>query len=348
MKILFWGTPTYAINTLDALVEAGYELVGVVSQPDRRRSRGKELLFSPVKIRALELGLKVFTPQNISKETNIQAQLANLGADIYIVVAFGQILPAEILAQPPGGCWNGHGSLLPRWRGAAPIEWSLAECDKQTGVGIMAMEAGLDTGPILIEESIDIVLTENAEGLAQRLSHLTAKLFLEALPLIAITRKNLQPERFKQLSLRDQARKGITYAHMLSKQDFIITWSRSALAIHLQVMGFYPRTFTTWNGKRLKVLNTEPLIPNLIDQLSQEAAQMLEQIKENYKIISMRKFKPGEILFISENIGLVVATADYPVLIKKAQLQDRQPAEGQALIQQITGVQGETIGKHFI
>ena len=140
MKIVFWVTPAYAFSSLDTLVEAGHELVGVVTQPDSRRGRGKALVPSPVKARAIELGLPVFTPERIRKEPDCQQQLAALGADVYVVVAFGQILPKEILQQPPLGCWNGHGSLLPRWRGAGPIQWSLIEGDAETGVGIMAME----------------------------------------------------------------------------------------------------------------------------------------------------------------------------------------------------------------
>ena len=116
MRLLFWGTPAYAVPSLNALVEAGHELVGVVSQPDRRRGRGKALMASPVKARALELGLPVFTPERIRREPAVQQQLAALGADASVVVAFGQILPPEGLDQPPLGCWNGHGSLLPRWR----------------------------------------------------------------------------------------------------------------------------------------------------------------------------------------------------------------------------------------
>ena len=125
MKILFWGTPAYAVASLDALLQAGHDLVGVVSQPDRRRGRGKSLVASAVKQRALEQGLPVFTPERIRRDLACQQELAALGADISVVVSFGQILPPAVLAQPPLGCWNGHGSLLPRWRGAAPIQWAL-------------------------------------------------------------------------------------------------------------------------------------------------------------------------------------------------------------------------------
>jgi len=134
MKILFWGTPAYAVPSLEALVTAGHTLVGVVSQPDRRRGRGKELMPSPVKARALELGIPVFTPERIRRDPDCQRQLADLGADVSVVVAFGQILPPEVLAQPPLGCWNGHGSLLPRWRGAAPIHRAIEAGDNHTGL----------------------------------------------------------------------------------------------------------------------------------------------------------------------------------------------------------------------
>ena len=157
MRVLFWGTPAYAVPTLEALHGAGHQIVGVVTQPDRRRGRGSALMPSPVKARAMELiaGVPVLTPQRIRREPETQAQLAALKADLSVVVAFGQLLPAEVLNQPPMGCWNGHGSLLPRWRGAGPIQWCLMEGDAQTGVGVMAMEPGLDTGPVLLQRSLE-------------------------------------------------------------------------------------------------------------------------------------------------------------------------------------------------
>ena len=215
MKILFWGTPSYAVPSLDALVAAGHQVVGVVSQPDRRRGRGKELVPSPVKARALALGLPVFTPERIRSDAATQQQLAALGADSSVVVAFGQILPPEVLEQPPLGCWNGHGSLLPRWRGAGPIQWSLLEGDAETGVGIMAMEVGLDTGPVLLERRIPIGLLDNAEQLAAKLAHLTADLLVEAMPLIAQAGAGPQSERWDRLGLKPQSAEGkIGRAHV--------------------------------------------------------------------------------------------------------------------------------------
>ena len=184
MRLLYWGTPAYAVPTLSALHAAGHTIVGVVTQPDRRRGRGKQLVPSPVKQRAIELGCPVFTPERIRRDADCQQQLADLTPDASVVVAFGQILPVEVLQQPPLGCWNGHGSLLPRWRGAGPIQWSLLEGDQETGVGVMAMEEGLDTGPVLLERNLPIGLLDNAQQVGERLSTLTAELMVEAMPLI--------------------------------------------------------------------------------------------------------------------------------------------------------------------
>jgi methionyl-tRNA formyltransferase len=272
MKILFWGTPAYAVPSLESLLAAGHHLVGVVSQPDRRRGRGKELVASPVKARALELGVPVFTPERIRRDGECQDQLAALGADLSVVVAFGQILPQAVLDQPPLGCWNGHGSLLPRWRGAGPIQWSLLEGDPKTGVGIMAMEAGLDTGPVLLERSLAIGLLENAAQLGERLSLLTAELLVEALPLIAAAGPGPEAERLARLGVRPQGGEGLTTARLLTKADLQIDWNQSALQLHRRVVGLYPNAQTSWAGKRLKLLATEPLVQRLADQLSPEAA----------------------------------------------------------------------------
>ncbi|MCP9791536.1 methionyl-tRNA formyltransferase [Vulcanococcus limneticus Candia 3F8] len=341
MRVLFWGTPAYAVPSLEALAAAGHDLVGVVSQPDRRRGRGKELLPSPVKARALELGLPVITPQRIRREPELQAQLAALGADISVVVAFGQILPPEVLAQPPLGCWNGHGSLLPRWRGAGPIQWSLIEGDAETGVGIMAMEEGLDTGPVLLERAIPIGLLENAQQLGARLAQLTGELLVEALPLIAAAGPGPEAERLARLGVRPQPEQGLTYARLLGKPDFQIDWSASGLAVHRRVMGLYPGAHTSWHGQRLKLLATEPLVRRLADQLSPEAAALAERwgLPAGTPAASTAATptapEPGTVLALAEGTGLVVATGGCPVLIREAQLEGRRPSAGQTLLQQL-------------
>lgn len=337
MKILFWGTPAYAVPSLEALVAAGHQLVGVVSQPDRRRGRGKALVPSPVKARALELGIPVFTPERIRREPDTQAQLAALGADVYVVVAFGQLLPPEVLAQPPLGCWNGHGSLLPRWRGAGPIQWSLIEGDSETGVGIMAMEAGLDTGPVLLERAIPIGLLENAEQLGGRLAALTAELLVEALPRIEAAGPGPESQRLARLDVRPQTEDGLTTARLLNKDDFTIAWGDSALAIHRRVMGLYPGAHTRWQGRRLKLLATEPLVVRLAEQLSPEAARLCGRWQPG-------EAEPGRVLALEPAVGLVVATSGCPLLIRRAQLEGKAASEGQALIQQLGASPGDHIG----
>jgi len=346
MKILFWGTPAYAVPSLDALVAAGHELVGVVTQPDRRRGRGKALMPSPVKARALQLGLPVFTPERIRREPDCQRQLADLGADLYVVVAFGQILPPEVLAQPPLGCWNGHGSLLPRWRGAGPIQWSLIEGDSQTGVGIMAMEAGLDTGPVLLERSLPIGLTENAQQLAERLAALTAELLVEAMPRIEAAGPGPEAERLARLGVRQQSEQGMTYARMLSKDDFQINWNQSALAIHRRVMGLYPGATSSWQGKRLKLLATEPLVQRLAEQLSPEAAKLAQRWGlPPGSTPAADAPAGGTVLELVPGVGLVVASSGCPLLLREAQLEGKKAAAGTALLQQLQAQVGERLGE---
>ena len=166
MRLLYWGTPAYAVPTLSALHAAGHTIVGVVTQPDRRRGRGKQLVPSPVKQRAIELGCPVFTPERISRDGDCRQQLAALAPDASIVVAFGQILPVEVLQQPPLGCWNGHGSLLPRWRGAGPIQWSLLEGDRNRRWGD-GHGGGSEPGPVLLERKLPIGLLDNAQQLGE-------------------------------------------------------------------------------------------------------------------------------------------------------------------------------------
>ncbi|MFM7635700.1 MAG: methionyl-tRNA formyltransferase [Cyanobacteriota bacterium] len=342
MQILFWGTPAYAVPSLDGLLAAGHGLVGVVSQPDRRRGRGNQLLPSPVKARALELGLPVFTPGRIRREPELQKQLAGLGADVSVVVAFGQILPPEVLSQPPLGCWNGHGSLLPRWRGAAPIQWSLLEGDPETGVGIMAMEEGLDTGPVLLERAVPINLLENAQQLGERLAALTAELLVEAMPLIEAAGPGPEAERLARLNVRPQAEAGLSYARMLAKPDFQIDWSQSALAIHRRVMALYPGTHTHWRGERLKLLATEPLVKRLADQLSPEGVRLAQ--RWGIEAGTPPPGSPAQVLAVEPGLGVVVATGGCPLLVQEGQLEGKRSASGAQLAQQLACRVGERFG----
>ena len=332
MRLLFWGTPAYAVPTLSALHESGHTIVGVVTQPDRRRGRGKQLVPSPVRNRAEELGLPVFTPSRIRHDTDCQTQLAELKPDASIVVAFGQILPMEVLQQPPLGCWNGHGSLLPRWRGAGPIQWSLMEGDSETGVGIMAMEVGLDTGPVLLERKLKIGLLDNAQQLGDRLSQLTADLMVKALPLIEAAGPGTEAERRQRLDLRYQPDEH-TYARMVTKADYRIDWSASALAIHRLVMGLYPGAQTRCQGKMLKIHSTEPLIERLRDQLTSPAAALVGRWDTGGD-------EPGTVLAAIQDLGIVVSSSGCPLLIREAQLEGKAKSRGQALVQQLQSAVG--------
>ena len=334
MKILYWGTPDYAVPTLLALHTAGHEIVGVVTQPDRRRGRGKQLLPSAVKVCAQSLGLSVYTPERIKIDTDYQNELANLKPDVSVVVAFGQILPKSVLEQPPLGCWNGHGSLLPRWRGAGPIQWALLEGDSETGVGIMAMEEGLDTGPVLLEQRIPIDLCQNAETLAMELSQLTAKLMIEAMDLIYKAGMGSEAERLVRLKVQYQGQKS-SYARMLKKDDFQIKWNDSALITHRKVMGLYPSAYTVWRNKRLKLTVTEPLIERFRDEISVDARVLLGRW-------STGGDQPGTVLACINHVGVVVSTSGCPILIREAQLEGKGRSRAQGLIQQLNASTGDT------
>ena len=337
MRILFWGTPVYALPSLDALVAAGHELVGVVSQPDRRRGRGGARQASAVKARAMELNLPVFTPERIRRDPECQAVLSALAPDLSVVVAFGQILPPEVLGAPPLGCWNGHGSLLPRWRGAAPIQWALLEGDRRSGVGIMAMEEGLDTGPVLLEREVAIGLLENASQLGARLAALTAELLVEALPRIGAAGAGAEAERWARLGLRPQAEEGITYARRLQPEDARIDWNAPALELHRRILALHPQAQASWQGRRLKLLASEPLVRRLADELSPEGRELAERWG------AAGAAPAGTVLEVVKEVGLVVATGGCPLLVRAGQLEGKAAAEGGRLLQQLGVQEGDRL-----
>ena len=227
MKVIFAGTPDFAKDLLEALVQAGHKLVGVYCQPDRPKGRGQVLSACPVKQKALALELDVYQPESL-REANAQEQLQDLQADVMVVVAYGQILPTEVLKAPKYGCLNIHASLLPRWRGAAPIQRAIISGDAKTGIGIMQMNEGLDTGDILLEKTCDILKTDTAQSLHDKLANLGAQGIVEAL------------ENIDQLTPTVQNETGITYAKKLSKDEAWIDWSKSAIAINQQIRAFNP------------------------------------------------------------------------------------------------------------
>ena len=322
MKIVFWGTPKYAAENLINIFKAGYEVIAVVTQPDKKRGRGKKLSPSPVKEVAIDLSIPVYTTNSISKDQKTKEKLFNLKADIYLVVAFGQILPKEILDQPKLGCWNSHASLLPVWRGAAPIQWSIINDDAKTGICIMSMEEGLDTGPVIEQETTVIDDSDNLEILTNRLSNISAKLLVRSLERIKQTKGLDKSSRLKQLNAIDQSMlKGCpSYARQITKEDNLINWNQNARKIIKKVMGLYPNAYTFHNGKRIKILEACISCDN-------------EQSQESFDInnLSTQQRRPGEIIMINKEIGVKIMTNDYPVQIKYAQLEGKKATDSYTL-----------------
>ncbi|MDY0008338.1 MAG: methionyl-tRNA formyltransferase [Bdellovibrionales bacterium] len=247
MKIVFMGTPDFAVSALNALHAAGHDIVCVYSQPPRPAGRGHKMQPSPVHLRADALGIPVRHPLSLKKDAAARADFAALGADVAVVAAYGLILPQEVLDAPKHGCINIHASLLPRWRGAAPIQRAIMAGDDQSGVCIMQMEAGLDTGPVLMQGNVPITAHTTAQHLHDALAAQGADLIVKTLPQLA------------QITPQIQSENGVTYAHMLSKEDGKIDWTQSASAIERQMRALsgWPGVWTLHNGLRLKILGAE-------------------------------------------------------------------------------------------
>ena len=241
MKLIFAGTPEFAATALAAILAAGHEVALVLTQPDRPAGRGMALQASPVKRLAEQHGIPVFQPLTL-KDVAAQERVSAVGADVMVVAAYGLILPQAVLDMPRFGCINIHASLLPRWRGAAPIQRAILAGDARTGVCIMQMEAGLDTGPVLLSESLAIDAADTAATLHDRLADLGASLIVNALGRLP-------------LPVSAQAADGVTYAAKLEKSDALIDWSKSAVDIDRQVRAFnpFPVAMTTLDGSPLKV-----------------------------------------------------------------------------------------------
>ncbi len=243
MRIIFMGTPDFSVPVLEELVAAGHEIAAVYCQPPRPAGRGKKARPTPVHARAEELGLTVRHPLSLKGEVE-QRDFSELKADIAVVVAYGLILPQAILESTALGCINIHASLLPRWRGAAPIHRAIMAGDRETGVCIMQMEAGLDTGPVLLREDTLIGDTETTAQLHDRLSEMGAGLVVEA--LLA----------FDDLMAVPQSETGITYAHKIDKSEAQINWASPAATVDRQIRGLspFPGAWTMLNGERIKLL----------------------------------------------------------------------------------------------
>jgi methionyl-tRNA formyltransferase len=251
LNLVFCGTPRFAVPTLDKLVAAGFAVRLVVTQPDKPRGRGLDLAPSPVKRRALELGLPVTQPETIKDNEAFRSQLAAINPDAIIVVGYGRIIPPWMIELPRLGNINLHASLLPRYRGAAPIQWAIANGETVTGVTTMRIDAGLDTGDILLQKEVAIAPEDTAETLAPRLAAVGAELMVETLRQLASGTLHPRPQ--------DHAK--ATLAPILKKEEGRIDWRRSAQEICNRLRGFqpWPGAFTTFHGKNLHIWTAEPV-----------------------------------------------------------------------------------------
>ena len=326
MNIIFWGTPDYSVESLKILIDSHHKISAVITQPDKKRSRGSKLIASPIKKIALEHDIPVFTPRKIKNEISFIETLKSFDSDVFIVIAYGKILSNEILSIPRYGCWNAHASLLPRWRGAAPIQWALLKGDPFTGIGIIKMDEGLDTGDLLLEEKIQISENDNLHTLSQKLSKISSTLIYKTLEIIENKPKNVK------LKLSPQKLKGqeIKYARMINKEDYLLDFNDSAESIKRKVNGLFPRSFIIHNGKILKILSVRLLSQAEINKIDKSYAK-------NYINYI------GNVLEIFKNEGIVIATKTEPILIKEIKLEGKNISNKNQLIQQLNLKKGEKI-----
>lgn len=272
MKIIFMGTPEFAAGSLEALVQAGHTVTLVVTQPDREKGRGKKVQYTPVKEVALKYDIPVFQPLKI-KEAEAVAELRKYEADIFVVAAFGQILSAEILNMPRLGCVNVHASLLPKYRGAAPIQWCILDGEKETGVTIMQMDIGLDTGDMISKCIVPIEDSDTGDSLHDKLMEAGAKLLVDTLPSI----ENGSAVREKQPE--DST---TSYAKMLKKDMGILDFSKSVRSLWLSIraLNSWPCAYTFLDGRTLKIWEATPLY----ERADRECGSIFDITKKDFCI----------------------------------------------------------------
>ncbi len=296
-RLVFAGTPDFAVPSLNLLLEAGYPVVAVYTQPDRPAGRGRQLRASPVKACAEAAGLPVYQPATL-RDPAVQAELAALQPDVLIVAAYGLILPPAVLAIPALGCVNVHASLLPRWRGAAPIQRALLAGDAETGISIMRMEAGLDTGPVFARVAVALERGMTGGQLHDTLAMLGALTLRATLPEVLASRLAPKPQ--------DDA--GVTYAAKLNKDELELDWSRSALALERQVLAFNP-------------------YPIAQTRLEHQVLRIWRAVAEEEKTAE----PPGTALRQGSS-GLVVATGSGVLRITEVQLPGGKPMSAAAFL----------------
>jgi len=326
MKIVFFGTPDFAIPSLDRLLaRSEFEVLGVVTQPDKRRGRGSAVSFSPVKERSVQLGLPLWQPERLKKDPETLGQLAAVGADIFAVVAYGQLLSPELLAMPRLGCVNVHGSLLPRYRGAAPIQWSLYHGDGETGVTTMLMDVGMDTGAMLLKSTTPIDLLDNAQTLSDRLSQQGADLLVDTLL------------RWSDLNPEPQNGAEATYAPLIQKENYVLQWERSALELHNQIRGFYPQCHTQFQDKLLKITASIPLGISLAQPLPEPWGSLNWSPPETADLA-------GVVVAIIKGQGPVIQTGEGYLLLTQVQPAGKRSLSGWDFVNGARVVVGDRLG----
>ncbi|MEJ6480914.1 methionyl-tRNA formyltransferase [Nostoc punctiforme UO1] len=340
MKIVFFGTPQFAVPTLEKLLnDSKFDVLAVVTQPDKRRERGNKLTPSPVKAIATAHNLAVWQPERVKKDTEILTKLKELNADVFVVVAYGQILSSKILKMPKLGCINVHGSILPKYRGAAPIQWCLHNGDKETGITTMLMDVGMDTGPMLEIATTPIGLLDNTQDLAERLAAIGGDLLVET--LLKLERQEIQPIPQDNLSA--------TYAPLIQKEDYGLDWSKSAMQLHNQIRGFYPNCTATFRNNLLKIIASVPLA-SVGDVWRQAAPRLrnfppeLQELIDKLPDLSNVSDKPGVVVNITKGIGAIVQTGEGLLLLREVQLAGKRPQSGWDFVNGTRLTVGEVFG----
>ena len=287
MKIIFMGTPDFARDSLEAVYNAGYEIIGVVTNRDRPKGRGMKMIPSPVKEFALEKELKIYQPEKVKNNIEFIDEIKSLNPDVICVVAYGKILPEEILNIPKLGCINVHGSLLPKYRGAAPIQWAILNGDKETGVTTMYMDKGMDTGDMILKEKVTIGEDETTGELWDRLSKIGGELLVKTLEQIEA-----------RTAPREKQGEDYTMAPMLNKDMAKIDWeNKSAIEVKNLVRGLNPimGAYTFWNGKKIKFWKVDIAKENEI------MVDNLETLKNGTVVVS----NPKDGLYIKTKKGII-------------------------------------------
>jgi len=329
MRIVFFGTPQFAIPTLERLLsESQFEVVGVVTQPDKNRGRGNKLSPSPIKEVATAHQVPIWQPARIKKDPETIEALRQLKADIFVVVAYGQILSQEILDLPKSGCINVHGSLLPEYRGAAPIQRCLTDGVTRTGITTMLMDAGMDTGAMLLKYETPVSLWDNT-------ARLVAKLAIEGANLLIETIIDLD-----RITPTIQEHLAATAAPPIQKSEYMLDWTRSNISLHNQVRGFYPNCVTTYRAQPLKMMSTVPLGSDFLADLPPEMQQLIPELAS----LDLSSSLPGTVVKIAKGLGFIVQTGSGYLLIREVQLSGKRPQSGMDLVNGMRLAVGELLG----